>query len=382
MRSLTTILVLAILLVAGTSGAAPTPRLQALADTIDAQCRELGIPGLAVVVVKNDKVILEHCYGSTDLAGERPVTPSTIFPVGSTSKPFTSTLAAALVSDGDLSWDTPVTDVLPWFQLRIRSDDPEARVLIRDLLSHRTGVFTMELIQRAANWAQAPDYEPSFDRPGIMRAALEFEPIADFRAEHHYSNVSMVAVAEACAEVAGHSWDDLMRQRLFGPLGMTGSGTISARIDGRDDVATGHLLGKDGYAPAMFLDMDCIAPAGGVWSTLEDMTSFLRFLLHEGEWNGEQLIAAEHVRETWTEHVGEATVGGNFPGARYGLGWFLTETHGYQVVEHGGNALGYSANLVLIPSEDVGYVMLSNALPNTLQMSLSEEVWRAVDLVE
>ncbi len=383
MRSIINLLLLAaILLAAGTAPAAVTPEMQKLADSIDTQCKETGIPGLAVVVVKNDKVILEHCYGSTVSGGPSPVTPHTIFPVGSTSKSFTSTLAAKLVSDGDLGWDDPIEKYLPWFKLQIRSDDPEAQVLVRDLLSHRTGIFSMELIQKGVNWEQKSDFVSPFDRPGILRAAMEFEPTADFRQEHHYSNISMVAVAEACAQSAGQSWDQVMQQRLFKPLGMKRSGTESAKLAQMDDVAVGHLLGENGYDQAMVLDMDCIAPAGGVWSSLEDMTRFLRFLLQEGELHGKRLIDAKEVRETWTEHIDEATIGGQLPGARYGLGWFLVEIEGFQVVEHGGNAMGYSATLVMIPSENVGFVMLSNALPNMMQMTLSEEVWRAVGLIE
>ena len=142
------------------------------------------------------------------------------------------------------------------------------------------------------------------------------------------------------------------------------------------------MKSENGFDPVMALDMDCIAPAGGIWSTAEDMTRFLRFLLNRGELDGKRFVQSRQIRETWIEHIGDATFGGNFPGARYGLGWFLTETHGFQVVEHGGNAFGYSANLVLIPSENVGYLMLSNALPNQLQMTLSAEVWQALELIE
>ena len=211
---------------------------------------------------------------------------------------------------------------------------------------------------------------------------MEFEPTADFRTEHHYSNISMVAVAEGCAEIAGLSWDEVMARRLFEPLGMTRSGTESRELAGMSDVAVGHLKGEDGYDAVAALDMDCIAPAGGVWSSLEDMTRFLRFLLREGELDGKRLIDAEQIRETWTQHIDEATINGQFPGARYGLGWFLTEADGRQVVEHAGNAFGYSANLVMIPSENVGFVLLSNALPNMLQMTLNDEVWQALGLVE
>ncbi len=382
MRFLLTILLLVTLIGTTNSFATPATSLQALAKSIDTQCSETGIPGLAFVLVKDDQVILEHCYGQADPANDIPVTPNTIFPVGSTSKPFTSVLTAKLVSDGDLNWDDPITKHLPWFQLQIRSEDPDARVLIRDLLSHRTGIFSMDLIQEGVNWQMQPDFVPPFDRPGIMRAAMEYEPTADFRQKHQYSNVSMVAVAEAGAAIAKTSWDDLMQRRLFKPLGMNRSGTVSADLAKMNEVAVGHLRGEDGYDPAMALDMDCISPAGGVWSSLTDMTRFLRFLLQSGELDGKRLIAAEDLHETWTEQIDDASLGGQLPGAKYGLGWFLFDVDGLHVVEHGGNALGYSATMVMIPEKKIGFVMMSNALPNMMQVTLSKEVWQALDLVE
>jgi CubicO group peptidase (beta-lactamase class C family) len=205
MRSFTIILLPVVMWAVGPAVAAPHAQMRSLVDHIDDRCRELGIPGLAVVVVQDDEVVLEHCYGLADPARNLPVSPRTIFPVGSTSKPFTSTLTARLVSDGVLDWDDTITEYLPWFRLRIRSDDPGAEVLIRDLLSHRTGIFAMELIKQAVNWQMSPDFAPPFDREGILRAAVKIEPVADFREEHHYSNIGMIAVAEACARATGTS---------------------------------------------------------------------------------------------------------------------------------------------------------------------------------
>jgi CubicO group peptidase (beta-lactamase class C family) len=128
----------------------------------------------------------------------------------------------------------------------------------------------------------------------------------------------------------------------------------------------------------MLINMDLISPAGGINSTLQDMTRWLRFLLAEGALDGRRHLDAEALRETWTVHIGKADLDGMMPGASYGLGWFIKKRNALPVLEHGGNALGYSALVALIPEEKVGFVMLSNALPNPLQFTLSEHVWAAV----
>ncbi|MHC4944574.1 MAG: serine hydrolase domain-containing protein [Planctomycetota bacterium] len=347
---------------------------------LEDQRNEHQIPGMAVAVVQRDKMLLMETFGHTDREKKIPVGTDTIFPIGSSAKPFTSTLVAMLVTDGTMNWDDPITKYLPYFKLKIRSENTSDQVTIRDLLSHRTGFFFMELIQKAINWAQDPDFDSREEkdkctRESLLRDAVEFEPIAAFREKHNYSNISMLAAAMASGEAAGMDWDTLMEKRMFEPLGMKRSTTSITQIRKGEEVATGHLKDGDEISTALLLNMDVISPAGGINSTILDMAIWLRFLLSEGAHEGKRLVGIKELRETWTKQVGGADVGGMLPGASYGLGWFITEWKGHTVVEHGGNALGYSAMVALIPDEGIGFVLLSNCLPNPLQTTLKEKVW-------
>jgi len=353
--------------------------LKKFCDFIEVQCKKNEIPGLAIVIVDCDEVLLSEVFGFTDLDKKNPITRDTIFPIGSSTKPFTSTLIAMLVSDGTMSWDDPVTKYLPEFDLKIKSDSTSDRVTIRDLLSHRTGFFHMQLIQTAVNWGQAADFSPPHTRDSLLRAAAEFEPKDSFRKRHNYSNVSMLAAALASGRACNTDWDTLMAQRMFKPLGMKRSSTSIRQIDEHDAaLAVGHLKGEQGIEKARLINLDVISPAGGVNSTLADMTKWLQLLLGEGRFEDQRLVTKEALQETWTSQITGADLGGMLPGADYGLGWFVKKWKGYRYVEHGGNALGFSANVALIPDLRVGYVMLSNVLPNPLQVTLSERVWEVM----
>ncbi len=358
--------------------------LEALGDWLEEQCRLHSIPGLAVAVISEEGVVLEKLIGYADPEQEIAVTRETVFPIGSASKPFTSTLAAMLESDGTIDWDDPVTRYLPYFVLPIDSPEKDAKVTLRDLLSHRTGFFTMDLTAKAANWQQDPDYdvEQRLSREGLLRAAMEYEPITPFRERHNYSNVSMLAAGMACGVAAKQDWDALIVERMFEPLGMDDSSTSLAKIRPDQQVAIGFIGFTGTMEPAMPIDLDMVAPAGGLNSTLEDVTTWMQFLLARGQHGGRRLASEEALLETWAPHVPGADLGGMLPGAEYGLGWFVRTWKDHTVVEHGGNSLGFSAMVALIPERGVGFVMLSSALPNPLQNSLGDRVWEALIEVE
>jgi len=142
---------------------------QGMVSWIENQRQEHKIPGLAVAVVKNEEVLFIQTFGHTDNHKTIKVGRDTVFPIGSCTKPFTSLLVAMLVTDGTIHWDDPVTRYLPYFKLNIKSDHENDQVTFLDLLSHRTGFFTMELIQKAVNWAQDPDFDSSSASERITR---------------------------------------------------------------------------------------------------------------------------------------------------------------------------------------------------------------------
>jgi CubicO group peptidase (beta-lactamase class C family) len=358
--------------------------LKILCSQIEEKCKEHNIPGLAIAVVKRDKIVLSRAFGLADRKKMIPVTEDTIFPIGSSSKPFTSTLISMLVTEGKMRWDDPIIKYLPEFKLRIKSDNNGDQVTIRDLLSHRTGFFHIELTGKSVNWGQDPnwgleDESQPYTRASLLKAAVKYEPMARFREKHLYSNMSMLAAGVASGIAYGTDWDSLLEEKMFKPLGMKNSSSFISEILNNQNVAVGYMKKGDEFKVVGFINMNVVAPAGGINSSLKDVSNWLRLLLCEGVYEGKRLIEEKELRETWTKHIADADVGGIMPGADYGLGWFLTKQRGYLVAEHGGNALGFSAYIALIPDKGVGYVMLSNALPNPIMgNNLSNMVWDAL----
>lgn len=337
------------------------------------------VPGAAIAVVKGNDIIFNECFGFADLENKTLVNNKTVFAIGSTSKPFTALLTAIEVGEEIIKWDDPITKYLPDFKLKILKQNQNDEVTIRDLLSHRTGFSHMPLIGQAVNWGQDPEWGTSaskeFTRENILKKALDFEPQDTFRTKHNYSNVGMIAAAKATEIAAKSKWDDLLKEKLFNPLGMENTSTSVLDLTGKKNVATGYMSSKEGAEKSLMINLDGIAPAGGLNSNLEDMCKFVKMLLNDGELEGREIIKKNEIDETWKSQIEGAELGGMLPGRNYGLGWFISEYKGYKVVEHPGNTIGFSSNIVLIPELNIGFVVLSNVMPARLQMTLTQKVW-------
>lgn len=362
-------------------------RLKKFCSQIEEKCKEKNIPGLAIAIVKRDKIVLSKAFGFADRKKMIPVTEDTIFPIGSSSKPFTSTLISMLVTEGKMRWDDPIIKYLPEFKLRIKSDNNGDEVTIRDLLSHRTGFFHIQLTRKSVNWDQDPNWGPEdesqpYTRASLLKAAVKYEPMARFREKHLYNNLGILAAGVASGIASGTDWDSLLEEKMFKPLGMKNSSSSISEILNKQNVAVGYMKKAEELKVASFINMNVVAPAGGINSNVTDLSKWLRLLLCEGVFEGKRLIDEKELRETWTKHIAcGPEVRSIIPGADYGLGWFLTRQRGYLVAEHGGNALGFSAYIALIPDKSVGYVMLSNVLPNPIMgNNLSNMVWDALGL--
>ncbi len=336
-------------------------RLEALVDEFEARRQEMHVPGMALVVVKGDKVVLARGFGFADLDAQRKVTAETLFAIGSSTKSFTATVVGTLVDEGKMSWDDPVTRFLPKFQLPIKSDDPEAVVNLRDLLAHRTGFTRMGLL-----WVNG-----AASRQEMLELATGAEPWTAFRERFNYNNVTFTAAAAAAEAASGSSWEELVSQRLLKPLGMTSSTLSIAEAQKDPRLSLGYRWdGEVGsFEPLPMRNLPAIAPAGAINSNVTDMAQWLRFQLGRGEVEGKRLISKKQLEETWTAQIKVAE------GIDYGLGWMRREWQGQPVVEHGGNIDGFSAQVALLPESDLGFVLLMNVSATPLQALSINMVW-------
>jgi CubicO group peptidase (beta-lactamase class C family) len=359
------------LILSGRGGDAQAPPATGCPDpaALDAYftqaARDWTVPGFAVAIVKDDRVVLVRGYGVREVGASAPVDEHTVFYTGSVTKQFTVAALALLAGDGKLRIDDQVTKYLPSFALV----DPSltGQVTVRDLLAHRTGLPRADLLMFGG-------YEPL----EIMRRLRFVKPIAPLRTQFTYQNQMYLVAGELIPALAGRSWSDFLEERLLKPIGMTdgnarGFGgapgtnvaTPAARLDGA--VRSLTVTPRPGYG------------AGGVNASAADLSRWLRLLVAGGTIDGTKLLDPAVVGAmTSSQTIARPmawTPGANF--ATYGLGWFLHDYRGRKVAQHGGSAEGWSAAVGLLPDAKLGVGIVSNMNGSALPYALMFRVFDA-----
>ncbi len=341
-------------------------------EYVNQALKDWEVPGIAIAIVKNDKIVLAKGYGVRKIGEATPVDANTMFAIGSASKAFTAATIALLLDEGKLKWDDPASKYLPEFQLF----DPYAtrEMTVRDLLCHRSGLERGDLL-----W-----YATDYNRDEIIRRVRYLKPSWSFRSNFGYQNIMYLTAGQVAARVSGKSWDDLVKERLFKPLGMTVSNTSIRDLAAMNNVATPHGKLEKKVVAIPWRNIDNIAPAGSINSNVTEMANWVRLHLNEGKFNGQQLISSVALKEMHTPQTiirNELPWSLFFPEARfvtYGLGWFLHDHRGRKVVQHGGNIDGMSALVIMMPEEKLGMVLLSNMNGTGLPTALA---YKAFDLL-
>ncbi len=337
-------------------------RLAILSERLEAERVKHHVPGMALVVVQADKVVLARGFGLRDLEAKQPVTTKTSFAIGSTTKAFTAALLQMLADEEKLTLDDRVNKHLPYFQLRDKVANEQ--VTLRDLLCHRTGLTRMGLL-----WAAN-----RVGRKAILEQVKEAELYRPFRSSFLYNNVMFLAAGEAAGSAGASTWDTLLKERIFVPLGMSRANVSAGAMQKDPLAAKGYLWNDDTgqHAAKPLRVLDSIGPAGSINADVEDMARWIRFLLGGGAFEGKRLLSKKRLEECFAP---QQAIGGN---VAYGLGWMLREWKGRKVVEHGGNIDGFAAQVGLIPSENLGYALLMNVTASPLQQASLEIVWESL----
>ena len=334
---------------------APRPALAGFDQYIAKTMQDWKDPGLAIAVVKDESIVLMKGYGTRTMGKNEPVDEHTLFAIGSSSKAFTATLVAMLVDQGKMKWDDPATAYLPGLQLY----DPyvSRELTVRDLLTHRSGLARGDVM-----W-----YATDYNRDEILRRVRFLKPTWSVRSHFGYQNIMYLAAGQAAAKAAGTTWDALVRERIFAPLGMTESNTSVRDLAGKANVATPHSDVNDTLMTVPWHNIDNIGPAGSINSNAADMIKWVRFQLAQGKVGGKSLVSASALGETHTAQM-TIPVGADARQLNpythleaYGMGWFLQDYRGRELDQHGGNIDGMSAMVAIMPEEKIGLVILTNA---------------------
>jgi CubicO group peptidase (beta-lactamase class C family) len=350
--------------------------LEADLDALSEEARKAwDVPGCAVAVVKDDRVVLLRGYGVRQLGKTEAVTPDTIFGIGSLTKALAATALAKLVDEGKVKWDDPVRKHVPFFHLNDPLADRE--VTLRDLLCHRSGMGGHDLLWHSAPWS----LEES------VRRVEHLELAQPFRSGFLYSNLGYITLGLAITSASGKPWEEYVRKELFEPLGMTGVHfTRSAVLNSTDHASPHRFDPESGKVAVMdwYNDDKQVRASGSVKASVRDLARWVRFQLNEGMIDGKQIVTRGSLLETHRPQVVMPVPGflsreAETTQARYGLGWRIRDHHGHVLLEHPGSVDGFRAHIVLAPRRKVGVVVLSNFsdLPTALSYALLD---RTLDL--
>jgi len=319
------------------------------------------VPGVAVAIVKNNKVVMSKGFGVIEYGKPAKVNGDTLFGIASNTKAMTAALIAQLVDQGKLSWKTKVIDIIPEFQM------PDAYVTreftITDLLSHNSGLGL-----GAGDLMIWPETTHTID--DIIKGIKYLPEVSSFRSEYAYDNLMYILAGEVIARISGKSWEENIRDNIFKPLGMNTTKAKFSLIESNNkNVARAHvpLKGKINVVGGNFIEK--FHSAAAVASSVNDMSLWLKAQLNRGGYQlnnkSKQLFSEKQNQKMWQAHTiksvsKSAAKNDKTHFAAYGLGWDLKDYHGVKLVQHTGGILGMISKVVMVPEENLALVILTN----------------------
>lgn len=333
-------------------------KLDAFDERLEAKREELGIPGLALVIVKDDRVLYLAGHGLRDIERQLPVDADTLFAIGSTTKAFTAMLVLMAREAGVLSLDDSPKKCLPYFSLE--DENADRNIKVRDLLTHTSGLARMDI-----GWITG-----KLSKEEIIRLAGLAKPVADLGKEFHYQNIMYLAAGECVATVMRSSYEALLQERIFDVISMRSANVSVAETQALPTHAVGYAqFGVDKkIRPVPMRPLDNIAPAGAINASARDMGQWLRLLLGRGTVDGKRLISEASFEEMIKPYI---EVGA---GTSYGLGWVLQELHGRHIMTHGGGIDGFVTLVTLVPDMNLGFALFTNIQNGDIHGYVTNEV--------
>jgi len=329
-------------------------RLKGLDTMIHRIMKEWNVPGVSVAVVEKNKVLLTGGYGTRDIVSNKPVTENTQFAIGSCTKAFTASLIGTILHERGLDLDLPVTDFMP--SLRFYNQELTSQVTIRDMLCHRTGLPRHDYSWYSGN---------AGSRDSLLYRVRYLEPSAPIRQTFQYNNYMYAAAGSLIEHLTGKTWEKLVQDQFFTPLGMNRSTTGVFMKEG--DFSYGYTYRDHKIQPVSFLpeNLQGIAPAGAIVSTAKDMANWLLLWTNQGRLNGKEILPFNFYQQAISSQM---VVNGNLPARQlpdyyffnYGLGWYTASYRGHYGVGHGGNINGFSSFVTFLPSDSIGVFVSVN----------------------
>lgn len=353
MKRITTTFFMAVLLITATAQKQDN-RLAGIDSMVLRILKEWNVPGVSISIVEKNKVLMTKGLGVKDMENQQPVTENTLFAIGSCTKAFTASLMNDLIKDFNVDLDAPVTQYYP--ELKFYNNDLTANVTIKDMLCHRTGLPRHDYAWYSGAMG---------NRDSMVRLIRYLEPSAPIRQNFQYNNLTYAALGNLLERTYQKSWEQLVEEKFFVPLGMKSSTTGS--ITNSADFSYGYVykdkkIQKLDFMPA---SLTGIAPAGGIVSSAKDMANWLLMWTNEGKFQGKEIISSGFYKEAISSQM---IASANLPSKvlpdyyffNYGLGWYTANYRGHYGVGHGGNVNGFSSFVSFLPLDSIGIFISVN----------------------
>ena len=331
------------------------------------------VPGCAIGIVRGDKLIYAKGFGYRDVENKLPVTPNTLFGIGSNTKLFTATAIGFLVEEEKLEWDEPIRSKIP--SIQFYNDQLNNSITLRDMLSHRTGLNSPDGI-----W-----FYSKFSRHELFEKLKYCEPVYGFREKFRYNNFMYMAAGEIIELISGKTWEEFVKKEILDPLKMTSTNFFIEEMIKSQDFAKPYMnnyIDNTIIAIEYNRQMQGMGPAGSINSNINEMANWVICQLNKGEYKGNQIIPSTIINETmnpsfisnWYDNIIFEEM---FKGL-YGLGRVMTTYKGHLVTEHGGSIDGFLSQVTLFPDDDLGIIILQNTqtqpLRNFLQYEIADKI--------
>ncbi|KAF9543609.1 hypothetical protein EC957_000613 [Mortierella hygrophila] len=336
---------------------------------------EGGIPGMAVAIMHKGRLVFAQGFGRRNI--KDPFTTETVTHIASLTKAFTATAVGELVAEGKVDWDiSPVSQYLPEFQLK----DPvlTSQLTFADLLSHRTPFPYIDVA-----W-----FRNEQPRRKLIEQLRYLDMPSKLPRDVNYNNVMYAVAGEAAANVAEMSYTELIKTKIFDPLGLKDAGLSQAEMAKRSNYAVPYYAAtfadaRSGIYTEGYMDQIPMpdAPAGDIYMNVLDLVKWGGVIMNEGELEGKQVLSKRSVQETLKSHnvfLDDERRPGFAPTTGYGFGWILDSYKGHTIMSHGGGNPGYRSMVAFLPDDDLVLAFLSNIevtnLPGGILYYMADEL--------
>ncbi len=353
------------------NGAVPA-NLNGLDAFVEQVMKDWHVPGLAVAIVKDGQVVYAKGFGYRDVKKGLKVTPDTLFAIGSCSKAFTATALAMLVDEGKLDWDKPLRDYLPDF--RLQDAYATAHMRPRDLVTHQSGLPRHDLV-----WYGSP-----LSRKELFDRLRYLEPSKPLHSKYQYNNLMVMTAGLLLERISSITWEEFVRRRIFDPLGMKTSDFSVNDSQKTLDYSLPYEERNGEVKEIPFRNIDAIAPAGSINSSVNEMTRWLLLQLGKGKFNGRQIISEKALAEV---HNPQIVAGGDLKYDEsfyfsYAMGWAVTSDRGHPALLHSGGIDGFTSQVRFLPKDQLGVVVLTNSSSPASSLIASNAMDRMLGLAE